>query len=314
MNILVVGKKNHIHWPLYVARGFEQGGHNVSLFYYNEYTLLDRFHQLLLNKNNDTHRFESELKKRKPTLVFFVSAFFIPLEFYKIAKQHNTATIGWVGDVFNEDKLVYKNFIDKLYVFDSSLIPLSNDMGFNNVALLQVGYDPFIHKNKNLLRNKSINFIGSFSREREDILKQLHKYNLELYGIKWNKMQSTPKHWKVQNKKINPIALAHIYNTTLSSLNIKQPQNVSDGVNMRIFETLGCGSCMITDYVKDIELCFEPNKEILVYRSTEELLDILEKIQYDHSFLQEIVNNGQNRIRTSPYTYKARLDYAIKDL
>lgn len=127
-------------------------------------------------------------------------------------------------------------------------------------------------------------------------------------------MKNTPKHWKIQNKKISPSLLSTIYNTTLLSINIKQAENVSNGVNMRTFETLACGNCILTDYVSDITLCFEPNKEILTYNSIEELIVLLEKCFYNKNFVQSILMNAQKRLDSSSYSYKDRMEYVIKNL
>lgn len=117
------------------------------MFYYNEHTLFSRLNNLVTKRNN-LEKFILILKETKPTIVFFVSAFFIPIEFYQEAKQYARYTIGWVGDTFGQDGIAYKNYIDRLYVFDSSLVTLANNLGFRDVELLQVGYDKEIHLNK----------------------------------------------------------------------------------------------------------------------------------------------------------------------
>ena len=40
---------------------------------------------------------------------------------------------------------------------------------------------------------------------------------------------------------------------------------------MRSFEAIASGGCLLQDYVKDIEINFEINKNILVYNNIEEL-------------------------------------------
>jgi spore maturation protein CgeB len=43
--------------------------------------------------------------------------------------------------------------------------------------------------------------------------------------------------------------------------------------NMRLFEVTGCGSCIVTDARPGIERLFEPDSEIVTYRSKEELAE-----------------------------------------
>jgi len=312
MNVLVIGKKNHIPWAYYTARGLKQNNINTYLFYYNEYTFIDRINQVLRKEDFIFNRFYHLLKTFKPDIIVFVSTFFIPKEYFYIAKELHIKTIGWVGDVFDIDKQDYASYIDKLYVFDSSLVPLANRLGYNS-ELLQVGYDPHLHKNylKNN-RRYSINFIGSHTKEREALLSHLHNFNLELYGKKWGNLNLTPPNWLVINKNIDYKRLVSIYNSTYISINISQSNNVCNGITMRVFETIACGSCLISDNLKDIPLSFEPNKEILIYDSPMELISILDRLMIDKNYLLNIVENASLRLKKNDYSYSARTKYMIK--
>ncbi|MEA1914884.1 MAG: glycosyltransferase, partial [Campylobacterota bacterium] len=162
-------------------------------------------------------------------------------------------------------------------------------------------------------RRDSTNFIGSYTQQREEILIKLESADLELYGLKWNKLHRRPQNWRISTNMVDYKKLIDIYNSTVSSINISQIQNVSNGVNMRIFETVACGSCLITDNLKDLELCFEPNKEVLVYNDTDELLELIQKVNNDKKFASSIVHNAQQRIQNSKYTYKDRTQYMIEN-
>jgi hypothetical protein len=65
--------------------------------------------------------------------------------------------------------------------------------------------------------------------------------------------------------------------------------------NLRLYEVTGVGSCLITDWKKDISRNFEPDKEIVTYRTAEECL---EKVSYllDHEETRrQIAQAGQQR-------------------
>jgi len=113
--------------------------------------------------------------------------------------------------------------------------------------------------------------------------------------------------WKIYNRKISQKKLVQIYNTTVTTLNVSQKQNVINMVNMRTFESVACGSCLLNDYVKDIDLCFEPGKEILIYNNNDELKYLSEKIVKDIKFVKKIVKNAQEKLKNSKYTYKDRV-------
>jgi spore maturation protein CgeB len=63
----------------------------------------------------------------------------------------------------------------------------------------------------------------------------------------------------------------------LAVLNISRNSMATYGFSpaTRVFEAAGAASCIITDYWQGIELFFEPDKEILVARNSEEVIEIL---------------------------------------
>ena len=76
--------------------------------------------------------------------------------------------------------------------------------------------------------------------------------------------------------------------------------------NLRLYEVTGVGSCLITDWKMDIGRNFEPDKEIVTYRTAEECL---EKVTYllDHeNTRREIAIAGQKRtLRDHTYDRRA---------
>ena len=48
---------------------------------------------------------------------------------------------------------------------------------------------------------------------------------------------------------------------------------MKEDLNMRVFEALGCGSFLLTDWVPHIDEIFEDGKHLVLYRSLEEAVD-----------------------------------------
>lgn len=65
--------------------------------------------------------------------------------------------------------------------------------------------------------------------------------------------------------------------------------------NMRMFETTGVGTClMTTESINNIEI-FEPDKEILTFNSKEHLLDIVRNIDFNKTEIKQISKAGQRK-------------------
>lgn len=324
--ILVIGKQNHLGWVEHTLTGFLETSCKIEHLFINKLsvknTLLKAIYKSINYKEGELQLQLSELSDKiktfKPTLVVFVGAFFIPYELFALCKENNIYTAGWVGDSFGEDKknnlsINYIPFIDNLYVSDSALVATAKNLGFKETHFLQFGYNSKLHTNKNLYRRETINFIGSFTQERNIAFQSLKNNHLEIYGTHWNQLDPISYKWKIKNQKINQKEVVHIYNTTLATLNVAQKSNIINMVNMRTFEAIACGSCLINDNVKDIELCFDPNKEILIYETLEELEELSYKVLQDTKYANQIAKAGYNRIVKSHYSYKDRALQILQD-
>lgn len=65
--------------------------------------------------------------------------------------------------------------------------------------------------------------------------------------------------------------------------------------NMRMFEATGVGTCLLTEHSENIDELFQPGKEILTYRSNEELLEIIQEMLSRKEEIEQIAKAGQNR-------------------
>ena len=128
MKIVVVGKKNFLHWDNYVAEAFEKLGHDVYHFQINKRSFLIKLFRGILktflgkkigNKVTDSiyaKKLTTKIKDIKPDLIFYTSASFIPEEFYKIASscEPHPKVLGWDGDggAAHQDNKYLSRYID----------------------------------------------------------------------------------------------------------------------------------------------------------------------------------------------------------
>ena len=87
-------------------------------------------------------------------------------------------------------------------------------------------------------------------------------------------------------------------------------RSIRTGIPLRIFEIMGSGGFLLTNYQEDMLDCFEPGVDFAYYDSYE---DLLEKTEYYLSHEEErkqIARNGYEKVKKY-HTYKHRLDTMI---
>jgi hypothetical protein len=86
--------------------------------------------------------------------------------------------------------------------------------------------------------------------------------------------------------------------------------NIANDINYRSFETIGCGTVLLTNYNPQyLELGFKDNINCLMYKDTTELV---EKIQYvKNNDLSDISNNGYELSKNHSYKERVKLLFSI---
>ena len=149
-------------------------------------------------------------------------------------------------------------------------------------------------------REDSISFVGARYPNREEILKYLVDAGLPVraYGRAWSRHP-----WDIARTKMfadsgvpaeRDIDRSVAYGVMASSpatLNIHSNQ---DGFTMRTFEAPGVGALQIIDR-PDVDRYYEPGKEVLVYESLDELVEISQRIFHDPKWAAEIRRAGHER-------------------
>jgi len=84
--------------------------------------------------------------------------------------------------------------------------------------------------------------------------------------------------------------------------------------NMRLFETTGVGACLMTDWRENLSELFEPDKEVLTYRSAEECVEKVNYILEHEDERRELAAAGQRRaLREHTFDNRAaRIDEIIR--
>lgn len=86
--------------------------------------------------------------------------------------------------------------------------------------------------------------------------------------------------------------------------------------NARLFEATGTGACLVTDWKTNLPQLFEPDTEVVTYRSVEECMEKVNYLLEHESERQRIAAAGQKRtLRDHSYVQRAaQLDGIIRSL
>jgi spore maturation protein CgeB len=65
---------------------------------------------------------------------------------------------------------------------------------------------------------------------------------------------------------------------------------------MRLFEATGVGCALLTDYKSDLSDYFEEDKEVLTFKSIQELIEKIKYLLKNLNQIKELGQNAQNRV------------------
>jgi len=202
--------------------------------------------------------------------------------------------------VFLKDRYLVNEF-DKFLKGKAIHLPLCYNEIFQGKLRLP---EKFIRKySANLI------FVGSMRKNRQELLMPVFPLGLKIYGPGW---ETLPGFHRVKEHiipmKVHTFKKTGIFMCSKIVMNIHHIAEYS-GVNGRLFEACGCGSFQLVDYREEIPYYFEPDKEIVTFKTREEMLDKI-RFYLEHS-------TSRKKIAQQGYikAYKAhRMSHRIKKL
>lgn len=90
-------------------------------------------------------------------------------------------------------------------------------------------------------------------------------------------------------------------------LNIHADSSPIYASNMRLFESTGVGTCLLTDYKKNIADLFEPGKEILTYKTVDECIEKMKYIR-DHPNIRDSIATAGYKRCMKDHNYNVRAE------
>lgn len=296
-------------------------GHEVVTFNFSSHGIYPR-----LLKKVSMPRFVDHLDRKllklidreKPDLFLTIFGFNHSAEVLRRIKDAGVPTAcWWLNDPFQFERSAAKAACyDHYFTNSRGSVPLYAERGIANVSFLPVGVYPPLHKKlPGTAKKWDISFAGDYKPVREEVLAAVAtRFDVAIFGPWRNKLPKDSPLQKhiVSDRFFSPEDMVEIFNQSRIVLNIHTWLGKTEfGINPRVFEASGCGSLQISDYKEEIGDFYEEDKEIVIYRSTDELL---EKLAYylEHEAEAEVIAARAYHRTRRENTYEQRMQELLR--
>ena len=248
----------------------------------------------------------------KPDLFLSVTQNYSPAFLDKLKSLVNLRVLWW-GDPIGEDKRLTLLSNNWTAVFLKDLVGVNKlKLIGRSCFLLDEAMNPAWHKPVSEQSNNSIIVAGNYNNYRQALCEFLMKagHQLDLYG-------PPPPRWSLQVIKQNHKGIyivkeekSRIFGAGLACLN---SFNFYEGnsINCRAFEIAGAAGLQLIEYRDAVERCFEPGKEVLTFKTKDELLSLIDRAQKEPKEMKKIREAGSKRA-LAQHTYQHRLSEILR--
>lgn len=311
MKVLFIAKCDYSGLTEGMARAFTHFDHDVNLFDLSRYRRQAKY----LGEGWVAARLKRRLATLRPELVFIVAPLFVPLSCCEVVASYRrrlrALCVGWIGDLFSlgEESRDRLNLFDRLYYTDTGFAsPLSNYPS----AYLPLATDPSVFLPTAIRLKHDCVFVASRTINRETFLRNA-KQPVKIFGPGWKGSDPDGTHHYFSGRKLTLKQTARLYTQARFVLNLKNADNVVNGLNQRSFDPCACRVPLLHDMVGDLTLNFEPGRELLVFSTPSEFDDHYDRVCHDASLRSQLAENAYRRVLAC-HTYKHRAETVLFDL
>lgn len=319
-NVLIVADTRLNHWGADVADAFKRIGASCHIARLEPQRLEERWFEYrkgYLNLHQDEpviQRIRDQVNKTNPRLILFLDPFGMTPDFFKAIQrdQKKTANLAaWFSDCRRTSGSGIQCF-DHVFYSDSSMQESltkarEGEKGGMKYLPLAVNEKRFAPTGVDTRKNKII-FAGSITDSR---LKTLNRLRLRGVPVLWEGPQLTNIWAKFKSKALDSKTLNQLYQDYAVVLNLpRRPKNLN-GLNFRVFEVAACQNLILTKWVPDLELQFDPYEEVVVYRDWDEIPLVFRSLMYDPYRAEEIAMKARQRV-LGHHTYTHRIQTMVE--
>lgn len=250
----------------------------------------------------------ARIRRFRPDLILAVRADAVPADVLGaiVGIEGRAAFVGWVGDRIDADFTERAAYYDALAYTDTGLLRRHRELGIATPA----GFVPHAvnvrrRRASAVTRLQCMALVANPTAYRCTIVSGIRE-PIAIYGPGWANAAAVPQH-RFTHRRLAQEEVVEVYARHFAVLNMRNEQNVINGLNQRSFAPYMFATPVVTDDQPDLALCFAPGEEVLVYRSVDELNDIYARMLREPDYAAEIGRRGRQRV-LGAHTYEHRLE------
>ena len=313
MDILIIASlegwmKTYLY---HLKDGFEKHHVNVSFVNYRDLdkNLLSMLGGDKIKFNQRNNRLEKIIKQRKPDAILFLIAG-MKFSFEMIKSYYKGLLL--VYDVDGPGWSCYKDlswlkFVDFLLTGSRVSQRDLKDQGFESFYW-PGGINPEHYKQIDFDNDtkakfgSAVSFVGRPSPRRVEFLSEIADCGLKLWGRRWSQKDEcgNPDLQKCNscNHDIFEEDVVKVYNCSDLYINIlREPLNKRPTIlSIQSYAVPSCGTCLIQEWVEELDEAFEDGKEIVSFKTKPEFAESVRKYSKDKDAARKIGEAGKNRV------------------
>ena len=207
--------------------------------------------------------------------------------FYDIDTPVTLAKLGNGDEQYLSKSLIPQYDLYLSFTGGPTLIRLERQFGAQMARALYCSVDPSLYYTKTCSQKWDLGYLGTYSEDRHSQLEALMLAPAREWSdgrmVVAGPMYPAEIAWPANVERtihLPPREHCEFYNSQRFTLNITRAcmRNAGYSPSVRLFEAAACGATVITDWWPGIETFFEPGAEILVARSSCEVLHLLREL------------------------------------
>jgi spore maturation protein CgeB len=291
-----------------VAKAFEKLGWKTQSFNYRFLQL----HRTSTSRELVNRAFLKKALDMNPDLVFVDKGESINEGIIQKISSSGIKTANWcLDDPFGEfssfNNIRNRNEYDDFYVFDPYYVRKLKETGQPNAHYLPCAVDSELYSEQTPYKERQyvtdLSFIGSHDEKRENTLNRLSNYNLTIRGYRWDRVvPQSPLYKKIDRKVLkydkslrDLNRYCKLLNQSKININIHAPHS-RESVNLRAFEIPATKSFQLCDYFSEVNHLFRLNKEIVCYKTIDELKELIGYYLDNEQIRNKISELGHKRV------------------